>query len=98
MVSIGSLGCVVSTADGAWAVGAIPVDVVDVTGAGDARIAGTLLGLLAGEPLPVAARTGSVLAAIAAGSPHTIDPRLGPQRVAAVAERLEAVELTGPLA
>ncbi len=98
MVSIGALGCVVDSADGSWAIGAIPVDVVDVTGAGDARIAGTLLGLLADAPLPAAAGSGSVLAAIAAGSPYTIDPRLSAQRVAAVSERFDAASVTGPIA
>jgi len=97
MVSVGSIGAVVASSDGAWSVGAVPADVVDVTGAGDARIAGTLLGLLAGEPLPQAARRGALLAALAAESPRAIDPALTPQRVDALADRITAATVEGPL-
>lgn len=94
MISIGSGGCVVASAAGVWAVGAVPAAVVDVTGAGDARIAGTLQGLLAGEPLHEAARRGSLLAALAAESPTPIDPALAPRRVAASENRLAEASLT----
>lgn len=97
IVSVGAAGCVVATRESAWAIGAVPARVVDVTGAGDARIAGTLWALLAGEPLQLAARAGSLLAALAAESPYTIDPALTPQRVAALAERLESAPIEGPL-
>ncbi|HWL02408.1 MAG TPA: PfkB family carbohydrate kinase [Microbacteriaceae bacterium] len=88
MISIGPGGCVVATPDDAWVISAVPADVVDVTGAGDARIAGTIHALLDGEPIHQAARRGSLLAAIAAESPTTIDAALGPQRLAASSNRL----------
>lgn len=94
MISVGESGCVVATREGAWAIAAVPARVVDVTGAGDARIAGTLHGLLAGEPVEEAARRGSLLAAIAAESPTTIDAALGPRRLAAAAHRLDAAVVT----
>jgi len=97
MISIGEAGCVVATADGAWAIGAVPARVVDVTGAGDARIAGTLHALLDGEPIQEAARRGSLLAALAAEAPTTIDAALGPQRLAASSNRLAEARLEGPL-
>lgn len=97
MVTIGAQGCIVATTDGAWAVGAVPAQVVDVTGAGDARIAGTLHALLAGETVPEAARRGSLLAALAAESPATIDAALGPQRLAASSSREAEATLEGPL-
>ena len=97
MISIGAGGCIVATAEAAWAIGAVPARVVDVTGAGDARIAGTLHGLLAGEPIHEAARRGSLLAALAAESPTTIDAALAPQRLAASSNRLAEARLEGPL-
>ena len=97
MVSIGSGGCVVAEGGQAWAIGAVPAQIVDVTGAGDARIAGTLLALLADAPLPVAAQQGSLLAALAAESPRTIDAALGPQRIAALSARLAEATIEGPL-
>ncbi|MBO9577385.1 MAG: hypothetical protein J7480_01275 [Microbacteriaceae bacterium] len=97
MITIGSAGCVVASAGGAWHVGAVPASILDVTGAGDARIAGTLWSLLSGRPLREAARIGSLLASLTAESPHTIDPTLTPQRVDALRSRLAEAKLTGPL-
>lgn len=94
MISIGAGGCVVATREGDWAIDAVPARIVDVTGAGDARIAGTLHGLLAGEPVHEAARRGSLLAALAAESATTINPALGPQRLAAYSARLEQARVT----
>jgi pseudouridine kinase len=45
---------------------------VDVTGAGDALIAGTLFGLLAGERLADAVRTGTLVARLTIESPATV--------------------------
>ncbi len=93
-VSIGRDGVVVATASGAWHVGIVPVGLVNTSGAGDARIAGTLHGLLAGAPLQLAARDGSLAAALTAESPSAIDPELTPERFAAQAPRLGAVVIT----
>ena len=94
MVSIGAAGCVVASGAAAWSIGAVPARVVDVTGAGDARIAGTIAALLDGEPIELAARRGSLLAALAAESPATIDPALTRQRVAALSGRLAEAAIT----
>jgi pseudouridine kinase len=45
---------------------------VDVTGAGDALIAGTLFGLLAGERLADAVRTGTLVARLTIESAATV--------------------------
>ncbi len=51
--------------------------VVDVTGAGDALVAGYVHGLLAGEEPLAAARTGHLAAALTIASPYTVRPDLG---------------------
>jgi pseudouridine kinase len=50
----------------------------DVTGAGDALVAATLAGLIAGRPLVEAARTGCLAAALTIESPHSVRPDIGP--------------------
>jgi pseudouridine kinase len=60
--------------------------VVDVTGAGDAMIAGTLLGLGSGLGLFAAARLGSHIAALTVASPLSVDASLSP----ALADRVIA--------
>jgi len=95
VVTCGPLGCVTHSADGTWAVSAVPAEVVDVTGAGDARIAGTLAGLLRGETLPVASKAGSLFATIAAESPTTISTRLSRSTLDAMRDRLDAVTIKG---
>ncbi len=57
---------------------------VDVTGAGDALIAGTLFGLLGGEKLPAAVRTGTRVAALTIASPATVSRDLNRAALAAV--------------
>ena len=59
--------------DGATRVGALPIDVVDTTGCGDAFSAGFLRGLSLGRSREEAARLGCAAAAIVAqglGSDH----------------------------
>ncbi|HTO81620.1 MAG TPA: carbohydrate kinase family protein [Methylomirabilota bacterium] len=48
----------------------------DVTGAGDAAVAGTIYGLLRDRPLADAARFGQVAAALTRASPLSVSPRL----------------------
>lgn len=55
-----------------------PADVVDVTGAGDALIAGTLHRLAAGAPLADALRTGQRLARLAIARPGAVRADLNP--------------------
>jgi len=54
-----------------------PVEVVDVTGAGDALTAGYVHALLSGEPAATAARWGHLAAALTLASPQTVRPDLG---------------------
>jgi pseudouridine kinase len=76
-VGLGRGGMAVSSGDdGRTTVPAIPARIVDVTGAGDAAVAGTLLGLLRGEPLPVAARYGQAAAALTVTCDRSVNPQL----------------------
>lgn len=61
---------------GDLSVPAVSSNPIDVTGAGDALVAGTLYGLLAGKPLQTAVRLGSRLAALTVESPATVRPDL----------------------
>jgi pseudouridine kinase len=77
VLTLGECGLVV--ADSAISmVPPVAVRCVDVTGAGDALIAGTLYGLLSGENVRGAARTGALLAAMTIESPSTVLPDLTP--------------------
>jgi pseudouridine kinase len=61
---------------------ALPAKPVDVTGAGDALVAGTLYGLLAGEPLEASVRVGLRLAARTVESTFSVRPDLSPALLA----------------
>ncbi|MGV9303393.1 carbohydrate kinase family protein [Nonomuraea sp. NPDC003727] len=63
LVTLGAEGSLVVTADGATRVPALPVEVSDTTGCGDAYCAGFLTGLLHGQDVPTAARWGTAAAA-----------------------------------
>jgi len=85
-VSRGAAGSLLVGPDGELAIGAVPVEVVDVTGAGDAMTAGFTHALLSGESPEVAARWGHLAAALTLASPQTVRPDLG----VAFAARLNA--------
>ena len=74
----GSGGVLLADDDGIRSLAAHPAAVVDVTGAGDALVAGTLAGLVAGEHLDRAAAEGVRLAAWTVESPHTVRPETPP--------------------
>ena len=97
VVTLGDRGHVVRTADGAWWSAAVAASAIDVTGAGDALIAGTLAGILRGLPLPDAARSGSLAAALTAESPLVAPPDLTLERLDASRDRLDATPMEGPL-
>jgi pseudouridine kinase len=84
-IGLGRRGMLVSIADGgrrtAATVPAIPATTVDVTGAGDAAVAGTLFGLLRGEPLPMAARYGQAAAALTVACERSVNPRLSARAI-----------------
>lgn len=85
-IGLGREGMLVSSADGGRTVGAtvpaLSARVVDVTGAGDAAVAGTLFGLLRGEPLPMAARYGQSAAALTLACERSVNPQLSRTAIA----------------
>jgi len=76
-VSRGAAGSLLIGSDDVVAIGAESVEVIDVTGAGDAMTAGYVHALLAGEPAATAARWGHLAAALTLASPQTVRPDLG---------------------
>jgi pseudouridine kinase len=77
----GMAGLVVADADDVREVPAVPAAPVDVTGAGDALVGGTLAALLAGRELAEAAAFGALVAALTLESEHTVRPDLTMQLV-----------------
>ncbi len=75
---------------------AFPVDVVSTAGAGDAHLAGIIAGLVAGLTLPQAQELGTLVAAHAVTSPHTIDKRIDTEALRAFAEGNQA-STSGPV-
>lgn len=63
-VSIGELGIAVAAEGIEKIIDAVPATVVDITGAGDSVVAGTLHGLLSGKRPDEAARIGSLMGAL----------------------------------
>ena len=66
VVTLGGDGSLVATAEGAHRLPALPVEVVDTTGCGDAYCAGFITGLAHGEDVLEAARWGTAAAATVA--------------------------------
>ena len=76
VLTLGRAGCLVSEAAGTTRIQPPRTVARDVTGAGDALIAGTLYRMLAGENLAQAARIGARLAALTVASEATVLPTL----------------------
>jgi len=76
IVTMGAHGYAVATATGTELMRSVPARPVDITGAGDAMIAGTMYRVLAGEPLPQAAKTGALLATLTTESEASVHPDL----------------------
>ncbi len=85
----GAAGLVTADAGGAASVPAQAGRVVDVTGAGDAMIAAILHRLLAGAPLPDAARWGAAAASLTIASKATVRPDLSPSLLARAMQMLQ---------
>ncbi|MGB0098760.1 MAG: carbohydrate kinase [Nocardioides sp.] len=75
-VRLGAAGSLLSTPGGAQRMAAVVADVTDVTGAGDAMLAGFCHALLAGAEPDEAAAYGHAAAALTVASPHTVRPDL----------------------
>jgi pseudouridine kinase len=85
----GAAGSTVFTADGCFRVQLPAAEVVDVTGAGDAMLAGYLHELVAGSPVDEAARFGAAAAWLTVGSSYTVRPDLTDDLVRQTLDRLE---------
>lgn len=83
----GSAGAYIATAEGVLDCPGVPAEPVDVTGAGDALIAGALCRLMAGDDLTEAVRVGTILAALTTESRFTVHPELSPRLLEAALER-----------
>ncbi|MFI5015486.1 MAG: carbohydrate kinase [Hyphomicrobiales bacterium] len=88
VLTLGKRGTVVATAEGLLPQPAVPAHPIDVTGAGDAMIAGTLYRLLAGERLASATRVGALLAAITTEHEASVHPELSPGFLAGASHRI----------
>jgi ribokinase len=83
--------------DGSWSwdgrkiqhVPALPVEAASAAGAGDALLAGAIAGKVAGLDLVEAQELGTLVAAQAVTSPHTIDPQLDRQSLWSLANQFQ---------
>jgi pseudouridine kinase len=85
VMTLGDAGAMIAGSQGIAHVAAVPGPVTDVTGAGDALIAGTLYALLGGAQEDAAVRVGMAVASLAVEVPTPVNPAVSP---AAVRERL----------
>jgi pseudouridine kinase len=76
-----------AASSGAGKVSRYPAKLVDVTGGGDASLAGTVLGLLRRQPLAEAARWGQAAAAMTVSVPETVNPALSADSLQAQLKR-----------
>ncbi|BAN04346.1 carbohydrate kinase [Ilumatobacter coccineus] len=82
-VRLGERGSLLSTADDQVEIAAVPTEVEDVTGAGDAMLGAFCHVLLASGTSEEAARFGHAAAALTIASAHTVRPDLTPRLVRA---------------
>jgi pseudouridine kinase len=87
----GAEGVLLATGDGIWPIASVRAETRDVTGAGDALIAGTLAGLSDGSSLREALGTGTLVAALTTESAASVHPDLSPAFVAEAATRLQTL-------
>lgn len=88
VVSCGVQGLAVAEEETLSFVASVPTFPLEVTGAGDAMIAGTLHSTLAGEPLARAAQMGSLLAALTVETATSVRADLSAQLLEASLHRL----------
>jgi pseudouridine kinase len=89
LIGLGDRGAYASSADApaGFRVPSFPVALTDVTGGGDAALAGVIFGLLDGQALAEAARWGQAAAALTVSVPETVNPALSPAALRAMLER-----------
>src|SRR5262249_34481478 len=90
VVTMGPSGYAVATGAGVTSMRSVPANPVDITGAGDAMIAGTLYRILAGEDTVRATQTGALLATLTTESDASVHPDLSPRLLAAGTVRIPA--------
>jgi ribokinase len=88
IATLGRVGVFAATPEEAWNVAALPVPVVDTTGAGDAFVGALVAALATGRPLPEALRWASVGAALSCTMAGTQSSFAD---AAAIAERVPAL-------
>ncbi|NGQ97431.1 winged helix-turn-helix transcriptional regulator [Brevibacillus sp. SYP-B805] len=81
VVTLGARGVCYAAEDGWEHLPPLPVEVVDVTGAGDSFAAGFLYGVMQGEPIPLACRLGLAAASLTLASEHSVSPRMQAERL-----------------
>jgi pseudouridine kinase len=92
VMTLGARGVLAAERGGAITIlPAVAAEVVDVTGAGDALIAGTLSRVIDGAPLVEALRIGLVAAALAIETGGSVRPDLSPGLIRIAAQRLQAL-------
>jgi pseudouridine kinase len=85
VMTLGDAGAIVTSASKHTRIATVPRSVADVTGAGDALIAGTLYAMLGGARVVDAVRTGMAVASLAVEATTPVSRALTP---AALRERL----------
>jgi pseudouridine kinase len=90
VVTKGPSGYAVATSEGVTSMRSVPANTVDITGAGDAMIAGTLYRILAGEDTVRATQTGALLATLTTESDSSVHPDLSPRLLEAGTVRIPA--------
>ncbi len=88
IVTMGARGVVVANGETVRHVPAVKAHPVDMTGAGDAMIAGTLHRMLAGDETPEAANVGVLLGALTTETAASVHAELSPQLLDANMHRL----------
>lgn len=76
VLTMAEAGLIAVDCSGSSKVDAIPAQVVDTTGAGDALIAGTLVAMVTGRSLAEAVQMGTVAAALTLECPYSVRPDL----------------------
>lgn len=95
VLTLGMAGLTVATGRSISSLSGLTVDVVDVTGAGDALIAGTLSRLIAGDRLADACRIGMLAAALTIESEESVHASMSPQLIESNMYRLSPLPRNG---
>lgn len=90
VVTMGPNGYAIAGESGVTSMRSVPANPVDITGAGDAMIAGTLYRVLEGDDTIRATQTGALLATLTTESESSVHPDLSPRFLAAGMVRIPA--------